>query len=275
MSDVSPAITALAEKARSQHVGTWAVLAYGSALREATPDSTLVDLYVLTADFLGVSQNPLARLGCRWAAPNVHYLETMQDGKTYRAKYAVLPFHLFLEKCGRQTANPYFWARFSQPSAIIWTLDALARERVEAALRTASETAYAHAKALAPDASAIEQWSKLFAETYRTEFRPEQNTRARSIVEANAAHYENVARQFAQTAPQSANWAWARFAGKTLTILRLIKASFTFQGGPDYLAWKIKRHSGVEIELTDFQRRHPLLASVTLLPMLLRKGAVK
>ena len=75
--------------------------------------------------------------------------------------------------------------------------------------------------------------------------------------------------------PISANWTLRRFIGKSLSILRLIKAAFTFQGGADYIAWKIKRHSGVDIHVTDWQRRHPLLAGIVLLPKLLSKGAIK
>jgi hypothetical protein len=58
-------------------------------------------------------------------------------------------------------------------------------------------------------------------------------------------------------------------------VLRLAKAAFTFSGGIDYLAWKINRHAGADIVITPWQRRHPLLAAVTLVPRLLRQGAVK
>jgi hypothetical protein len=272
---IHPAIMALAEKARERHYDVLAVLAYGSALREATPETTLVDLYVLTKDFNGVSKNWLARLGCSIAAPNVYYLEAAIGTETYRAKYAVLPLHQFETKCSRRTANPYFWARFCQPVEVIWTKDEAARSFVSACRALATQTAYVHAKALAPTAPPLEQWSHLFRETYRTEFRPEAASRPQSIVDKNRAHYEDASATYAAFAPQHRSWSVLRLTGKALTILRLAKASFTFQGGPDYLAWKIKRHSGVNVQLTDFQRRHPLLASITLLPMLLRKGAVK
>ena len=66
-----------------------------------------------------------------------------------------------------------------------------------------------------------------------------------------------------------------RIEGKLLTVARLTKAAFTFSGGIDYLAWKINRHAGTQIVITDWQRRHPLLAAVTLVPRLLRQGAVR
>jgi hypothetical protein len=275
ITQLHPAIAALADKAGGQHQGVAAVLGYGSALRDATPETTLVDLYVLTDSFDGVSRKWLARLGCRIAAPNVHYLETMVGSKVCRAKYAVLPLRQFRNKCSAHTANPYFWARFCQPVEIIWVKDNQAESAVSECLEVATQTAFAHAKALAPAAPPREQWTRLFQETYRTEFRPETASRPSDIVEKNLAHYQAASAICKDVAPLKRNWAILRFTGKALTILRLIKASFTFHGGPDYLAWKIKRHSGVDVQLTDFQRKHPLIASITLLPMLLRKGAVK
>ena len=60
-----------------------------------------------------------------------------------------------------------------------------------------------------------------------------------------------------------------------LAIARLAKASTTFDGGADYIAWKINRHAGTDIELKPWQRRFPLLAAISLLPRLLRSGAVR
>ena len=58
-------------------------------------------------------------------------------------------------------------------------------------------------------------------------------------------------------------------------VLRLAKASFTFEAGPDYVAWKIRRHTGVPVALTPWQRRHPLLAAPLLLWRLARRNAVR
>jgi hypothetical protein len=66
-----------------------------------------------------------------------------------------------------------------------------------------------------------------------------------------------------------------RIEGKTLSVLRLAKASLTFAGGADYIAWKINRHAGSDIQIKPWQRRWPLLAAITLLPRLLRSGAVR
>jgi hypothetical protein len=63
--------------------------------------------------------------------------------------------------------------------------------------------------------------------------------------------------------------------GKLLSVVRLAKASATFAGGVDYIAWKINRHAGTKIEIKPWQRRWPLLAAISLVPRLLKSGAVR
>jgi hypothetical protein len=70
-------------------------------------------------------------------------------------------------------------------------------------------------------------------------------------------------------------WRRRRILGKLLSALRLAKAAFTFQGGADYIAWKIARHAGVEIRLGPWQRRHPLLAAPGLFWRLYRARAFR
>jgi hypothetical protein len=73
----------------------------------------------------------------------------------------------------------------------------------------------------------------------------------------------------------SGGWARRRAEGKLLSVVRLAKASATFAGGADYIAWKINRHAGTNIALKPWQRRWPLLAAISLLPRLLKSGAVR
>src|SRR3546814_13176883 len=52
-----------------------------------------------------------------------------------------------------------------------------------------------------------------------------------------------------EIASNARRWRILQQRGKRLTVLRLAKASFTFAGGIDYLAWKINRHAGTAIVL--------------------------
>jgi hypothetical protein len=55
----------------------------------------------------------------------------------------------------------------------------------------------------------------------------------------------------------------------------LAKSAYTFEGGIDYVLWKIERHSGVRVQLAPWQRRHPLLAAPGLIRKLRRDGVIR
>jgi hypothetical protein len=278
-------IQALAAAVEALHApGTAAVIAYGSALRGVAAGETLIDLYVLTDSAAAVSSNPLARLGCRLVAPNVHYAEVPLATATLRAKYAIMPLDLFVQKMTAGVSNPYFWARFAQPCRIVAARDEDVRNTLVAALCEAVRTMIAASLPLGRAGDdALKLWQRGFTETYRTELRPEAGDRAREIVLANAPYYRAVTQAVLGPDWQSSGspeasaglWRRRRLAGKILSVLRLVKAAFTFEGGADYLAWKITRHSGLAIEVKPWQRRHPVLGALWLLPGLLRRGAVR
>jgi len=94
--------------------------------------------------------------------------------------------------------------------------------------------------------------------------------------EPAAAPALKVVPQPQRTSSQAQSW-WRgkQRHGKLYSIARLGKASLTFAGGPDYIAWKINRHAGTDIRLKPWQQRHPLLAAIRLLPRLLKSGAVR
>ena len=70
-------------------------------------------------------------------------------------------------------------------------------------------------------------------------------------------------------------WQLRRVTGKALSVLRLVKALFTFEGGLDYIAWKLERHSGEEIVIPDKVRRAPLIHLWSFFWGLYRRGIFK
>jgi hypothetical protein len=253
-----------------------AILAYGSCLRGVSTEESLIDLYVLMEREEDVSASWISRLGARLVPPNVYYAETAHDGRTLRAKYAIMTLAAFALHVKPGTSNPYFWARFAQPAALVHAASDDCRRRVIAAVADAVITMYRAGLASPPAGSAaLDIWARGFAETYRTELRPEAGNRAREIVSANAGFYEAVAQALGTPDVPPVSWPQRRLAGKALSVVRLIKAAFTFEGGASYAAWKIERHSGRKITLSPWQQRHPVLAGLLLLPKLLWLGAIK
>jgi len=60
-----------------------------------------------------------------------------------------------------------------------------------------------------------------------------------------------------------------------MSVLRLLKGLFTFEGGLDYIAWKLERHSGQTVEIPDKVRRRPLLHIWGLFWRLYRRGVFR
>ena len=71
------------------------------------------------------------------------------------------------------------------------------------------------------------------------------------------------------------SWRLRSLQGKFLSLARLSKALFTFEGGLDYIAWKLERHSGEHIEIPDKVRRYPLLFVWGMVWRLYRRGVFR
>jgi hypothetical protein len=160
---------------------------------------------------------------------------------------------------------------------LVWAKDIDARQKAIAAVSRAAPTLLAAARPQ-PGDEPLSLWRRAFALTYSAELRAERKGRASSVVDLEPARYERFtmpALAAAKAMRPHGNWARRRIEGKALTVLRLAKASLTFAGGAEYIAWKINRHAGTDIQLRPWQRRHPLLAGISLLPRLLKSGAVR
>ena len=275
--------------------GVAAVLFYGACRRDGDA-SGLLDLYVLTTGHRAFHGRALPALLNAALPPTVLLLRSEDARAPVRAKVAVLTQGQFERRMRPGSLDTTLWARFCQPSTLLHARDGAARRRAERAVARAVETAALWALRLGPEkATPAEYWRNLFARTYAAELRTERGNRPERLIAAAPDWYDRalplaLARlglparptedgRLEPGLPRRKRWlrAWAlrRACGKALNVLRLCKAAFTFEGGADYLAWKIERHSGVSLELADWQRRHPLLAAPALLWRLRRRGAVR
>ena len=80
-----------------------------------------------------------------------------------------------------------------------------------------------------------------------------------------------------RTAIAWGRWRWRllRPAAKGLAFLRLLKSATTFGDWLPYILWKVERHSGQKVEVTDRQRRHPILLGLPVLVRLVRQGILR
>lgn len=273
---VDPRVAAMAAALAAQYPGAArAVLFYGSCLREQKLAGLMLDFYVIVSDYRDAYRSAWLIVANTLLPPNV--FPFAYDGLA--AKYAVLSEADFARLNGPEARDVSVWARFAQPSRLVWAADPPARERAVDAVARAAPTLLGYALPMTADGDPVAVWREGFARTYASELRAERGARPAALVEADPDRYRRFAAAALSLArpPGDAARAWARFRrrGKRLSLLRLAKASFTFAGGVDYLAWKIGRHSGTALSLKPWQRRWPLLAALILLPRLWRRGAVR
>jgi hypothetical protein len=271
--EVAAAIAAKHEEASR------AVLFYGSCLREQRLEGLMLDFYLIVSDYRAAYAKRWLGVANRLIPPNVFYFE--HAGLV--AKYAVLSEADFAHECSPEAWTVSTAARFAQPSRLVWSADAGAAERIVDSVATAAPTLLGWTLPLASEAAPEALWKRAFELTFAAELRAERLGRSASIVDADPERYRRVgaaALKGMQPSRRSASqarawWRGKQRHGKLYSVARLGKASLTFAGGADYIAWKINRHAGTEIRLKPWQQRHPLLAAITLLPKLLKSGAVR
>ena len=271
---VDPRVRDMAEALAAKYPSaSQAVLFYGSCLRESQLEGLMLDFYLIVSSYeAAYGKGWLARAN-RLIPPNVFPFEH----QGLMAKYAVLSEADFHRLNGPETRNVSVWARFSQPARLVWSADKDAMTKAIEAVSRAAPTLLAAAGSI-DDVAPLDWWRRAFALTYSVELRAERKSRSSSVVDADPARYERFSIPAIAAIPvgtEAGGWARRRIEGKLLSVARLAKAAFTYSGGIDYLAWKINRHAGTQIEIKPWQRKWPLLAAFVLVPKLLTKGAVR
>lgn len=289
---VPPEARALANALAAENSRTVAaILFYGSCLRNQTAEGVL-DFYILVDNYRDYHSSRLGAVANAILPPTVQY----RHGDEARAKIAVISTRAFAGKMRPDSNDTTMWARFCQPCALLYVRDADAEEATLAAVADAIATAAVWGQRLGPvNAVSADLWTALFRNTYGAELRVEDGgDRGKTIYHQAEAYFDaavNPALDHAEGKRHLGGWAsssdprqrrryrrsWRRKSlyGKCLNITRLVKAAFTFDQKVEYIQWKIERHTGRALELTDFQKRHPLIAAPGVLWRLWRQGAIR
>lgn len=276
-----------------------AILLYGSCLHASNLTEGVADFYVLVNSYHNAYPEHYLRFFNRFLPPNVFYLEVIHQEKIYRSKYAVLTTSHF-EKGSNDWFHPYIWARFAQPSRILYARDEIIRQRINTALAQ-SVVKFLRTTLLAQSENTLSVeaiWTNGLMLTYAAELRTEKRTRAQKLTQLGLDEYTRLtaaALPALETILEKSEsqysyyicstrfknnlarfqWWLRRWQGRILSILRLGKATFTFRDCADYAAWKIERHTGVRIEVTPMLRRHPILLGYKIIWKLFRRGIVR
>jgi hypothetical protein len=285
----------LSDEIRRRHGDTVAaVVFYGSCLRKRDAAGGVLDFYVLVDDYACAYSSKWMAVANAWLPPNVFLMQVGDGEDALRAKYAVMTCEDFAKAALPESSHSIVWSRFCQPARIVWARDEDARRGVVAAAAEAVLTMIRASLAVVDAAedgirifTAESLWQTGFGRTYGTELRTESVDTIRQLFDADPGRYDEVTRSAlevlagtgevslcgladgdgAQSVRMSAEVekamldGWRRRAGpvKALYGVRLVKSAFTFGDWLPYALWKLNRHTGVEIEPTPLQRRHPFL----------------
>ncbi len=263
-------------------------LFYGSGLREADDPEKMLDLYVLVRRYRAVHGKGMRAALNRLIPPNVYYLAAEgPDGRPLRSKYSILSLPEFERRAGSGFSSGV-WGRFAQATGVLRPADEEAERRIFEGLSACVRTFAQEAEVLSPrKVGAEEFWTRALAASYRTELRAEDaEGRAAGIVAHDRERYHALMTALygppdaedlhtLPDGPRPDRWRRRRVLGKPATVIRVLKAAFTFEGGVDYALHKLESHSGVRVEVTPSQRRHPVLWSPVLLWKVLRSGALR
>jgi hypothetical protein len=273
-------VRAIAAVIASKHGGAaQAVLFYGSCLRQEQLDGLMLDFYLIVSDYRAAYPKRWLAAANRMIPPNVFYFE--HGGLA--SKYAVLSEADFAHECSPKAWTVSTAARFAQPSRLVWSANAAAAKRVIEIVGNAAPTLLGWTLPLVDRRDVPALWKRAFSQTFSAELRAERLGRSAAIVDADPERYERFGQAVLEETPAQSRsrrqalrwWKGKQRHGKLYSVARLAKASLTFTNGAQYIAWKINRHAGTDIQLKPWQQRHPLLAAIVHLPRLMRSGAVR
>jgi hypothetical protein len=277
------------------------IVYYGSCFRSGTEKDGILDIFVIVDNYRSVYPKRTLAITNKLLPPNVFYYEMDFEGHTLRTKYAVITLDQFVHRTSMRCFHTFFWARFAQPCALTFVRDETIRATIVAAINQAIGAFITRVLPLLPPRFDTEMlWRLGLSASYRTELRPESPDAAARLVAQNLERYRAVTtltlalradirncsdgsdpHEFIAVISARERWIsrqlWRirRPQGKIINLLRILKAAFTFDGGVDYVLWKIERHSGVKVEATPMLRRHPLLTCWRTVWRLYRAGAFR
>lgn len=269
------------------------VLFYGSNQRRGVDDEGLLDLYAFVDNYRSAFSNPLLVLANRVLPPNVFYLETQLDSHVVRCKYAVLSLADLSLRTTARSFEPYFWARFAQPCTLVWAAGESVRATVTQALVSSIETFIAAGLPLMPEEfESRDLWITTWRQTYRAELRAERPDVVEKLWNNASERYERVTRlalgssgsagnsgKFVKSSlsaePTRNRWGLRIASAKLWFLLRLLRNGLIFEGGIDYILWKMARHSDVAIDKDWRRKRWPIPALLAQLWRLYRAGTFR
>jgi hypothetical protein len=270
-----------------------AIIHYGSHAQrsDARPESAH-DFFVIVDDYLASYRSLAERVGTSYApakaarlnrvlAPNVVAIADSDVTPPLAAKCAILSVRDFRRACSARARDHFTQGRLFQHAQLVWTRDARARDIVVDSLLEARARTFDWGRAYLPPRFDVDTYCRVLLETsFGAEVRPEGPERIELLL---AAQRETMVRMYAELLRSLADQRILTREGKVYTdpappgalerlrvrlyfrrsklraTLRWLKYMSLYDDWQDYLLRKLERRSGVHVELTERERRWPLI----------------
>lgn len=272
---------------------TQAIIHYGSrAQGRWTRSESAFDFFVIVGGYraayrslartAGMRRSPGFTTGLAWIlAPNVISLSRSADSGKRIAKVAVLSERDFRRETTERANDHFTRGRLMQHVVIAWTRDDAAREIAVQGIINARRTTAQWGRPFLPAEFSVEEFcTALLSKSLQGEIRPERTDHASNLVAAQRETLiptysdlldELVANgtvqrrgtRYALTKPAGA-FERARVnlffrISKARNFFRLFKHVALYDNWMDYIIEKVARSSGYRIEVTERERRWPLV----------------
>ncbi len=268
------------------------ILLYGSHVQDSSPDRWSAYDFVLITDSYSRFFKRLASRGHHsrppWIlttlshilAPNIISFDMGRETQP-PAKCAVVS-HRHLRRALRPNSPDHFLkGRVVQKLAIVWSRGPAEEKRVISAIREAREGIVRWVRPFLKGSFHVERFAEtMLTVSYRGEIRPESPERVVQVFEAQKETLVGIARESLEAAEErgevlqeSGTYRWTRPPGrgvwafytlyfeisKARATARWFKYMITFDGWLDYLLRKIERRLGFELEISERERKWPLI----------------
>ncbi|MGQ0713905.1 MAG: hypothetical protein ACT4PJ_09235 [Gemmatimonadaceae bacterium] len=272
---------------------TAAVIHYGSRVHssDARPESAhdffvIVDRYADAYARLSATVRPgysprTATALAHVLPPNVVSLTLSQGNRSLRAKCAVLSLRDLRRLTSRRAPDHFTRGRLFQHVQLVWTRDARSRQEALEALLDARVGTFEWSQPYLPSVFNAESYCRRLLETsFAAEIRPEGGERIAALIAAQREVvlpvYDSLLQwlEVSRIVTKDGNvYHLTARAGRLRRVLsrlwflkskarataRWLKYVVLYEGWLEYIVQKIARRSGRTIELTERERRWPLI----------------
>jgi hypothetical protein len=272
-----------------------AVVFFGSRKSKASPDAwSAYDFFVVVRGYRAFYESLRAHGALRrpaWLVAALNVLlppnqigitMTLSDGRSARAKCAVVSLSSFVRETSRRRHDHFFLGRLCQQTEVVYAADDAVREQVVDALVSAHAMTFRWVRPFLPASFDAEEYCRtMLRVSYSAEIRPEPTGRADALWQAQEPYLASVYQLFlrqlrgqgalgelrpgvyelevgspwSERARLVAYFTWS----KVRATVRWAKYVVTFDDWLEFILRKARRHSGQEIELTPRERKLPLV----------------